>query len=390
MDRSQLEAAITALHTLLGDEDASEERCQDWFEQHPVVFEVLGCAEWLVKPPLCEGGRPLYVPDFMIQRVGGLWEVFEIKTPATAVLRHSQRRRTFYSIFNTYLAQCHEYSAYFDDSSHRVEFETQHGRAVQSRPESILVAGRARGLDRAKIHEMLAVTVPRVQLVTYDDVLTSLEQHRTRLYGAWEGIDGIAIQMVLIPRPVASGLNFVLDVGLEQSRNRVSLYFDERGDLIFHVRDANSREMKARVRRSAGALAYNRLVYVAMELALGAAQSLQTIEVGGVYRAEVKEDPLRLDLPEPLPYVMGSDLTGTRESAMEMVEIVVRRLTLSFADKMNMRWYVYNKYRTFWDNPAALPTRLVFSGHQIRYSHGHPLHDRGGDAATKGDPEAAS
>ena len=115
MDRQALEEAISQIEVLMANESTNEDGCQQWFEVNPVVFEVLGYQKVLAHPKLTEAGIEKYIPDFLAQRIDGLWEILEIKRPDTQVLKDTKRRTSFYSAMETYLSQCREYSQYFNE-----------------------------------------------------------------------------------------------------------------------------------------------------------------------------------------------------------------------------------------------------------------------------------
>jgi hypothetical protein len=372
MDRTNLEAAITSLRALLSSGEEKESAYQAWCERNPVVFEVLNYVRFLPHPRLRCPERD-YIPDFMAMRVDGLWDVVEIKTPATAILRHSERRRTFYATFTTYLAQCREYSEFFDDSANREAFRSV--ADLQKRPNATIIAGRSRGVDIRKIHELLAGTVPHVSFMTYDDLWTLLEQARKRMFGKYEGASGWSFHLVFVQRRLGGIERFVFDVGITEDRNRISVFFDRHGDLVLRVRAEDGRSHAAAVQRGSATFDYDTLTYVALDVATGDDSGLLTIEVNGVYRAESKVGPLSLNTP--LHFVVGSDLFGTAPSSMDLVEKIVFNKIPAFEEKVHLRGYFFAKYRNYWNDPLSLPGRVQFEGNQFLHSDGHPLHAKG-------------
>lgn len=99
MDRQQLELAISELNRLLADLSNREDKFQKWFEDHPVIFQTLGYQRVISQPNL-QVLTKTFIPDFLVQRVDGLWEIFELKRPDTDVLRDMERRQVFMLTLN--------------------------------------------------------------------------------------------------------------------------------------------------------------------------------------------------------------------------------------------------------------------------------------------------
>src|SRR5438132_2049229 len=131
MDRQSIENALFQLERLIECDTASEGDFQKWFEHNPVVFDLLGYQKVLPHPRLTDDGAELYVPDFLAQRVDGLWEIVEIKRSDTKVLKDVARRSAFYSAMETYISQCREYAQYFNDKAHRDEFHARYRELIQ-------------------------------------------------------------------------------------------------------------------------------------------------------------------------------------------------------------------------------------------------------------------
>jgi hypothetical protein len=370
LKRQQLEDAIRELEQLL-DEDAAEGELQRWFERNPVVMQTFNYRECLPHPKLVTSDGVVYIPDFLCQRVDGLWEVVEIKRGDTAILRDADRRVTFYADTEKYIAQCHEYASYFDDAAHRAAFRTRYDRDVQQRPTSVLVAGRAGGLDRQRVHEVLSRRTPAISHRTYDDLRNALEFQRLALCEGVEQTEGLSIHLVLVLDP-SSGDHplFIFDIGAEFERNRVSLRVAPEKCLALDVRDRNGTVHTLSVPPSERTFEPGKLFCLSLEVACGVDRGMLLVEINGRYCSEYRLTDLHLDV-DPLAIVLGSDLSGEAHSYMRVAEKIVYTKTLSFEDKSHLRDYLYAKYYPCFA-VGLQPTAIQCRGHHFLFSESHP------------------
>jgi hypothetical protein len=373
MDRQSLEEAISQIELLMPNDSTTEDDCQRWFEANPVVFEVLGYQKVLAHPKLTEGGIEKYIPDFLAQRIDGLWEILEIKRPDTQVLKDTERRASFYWAMETYLSQCREYSQYFDDRPNRDEFAHSYKESVQKQPSSVLIAGRSHGLNRQRIHDLLSGRVPSILHQTYDDVRNQLDFQRTKLYEAYENLQGLSIHLILmIEQPRNPIETFIFDIGAEPDRNRLSLHTHRNGTLFFSVHDSSGVLHQASVPQSDETFRYNRTFYLSLEVGIGVSYSVMVVETNGRYCSENRLSGFSLQLETPMPLVIGSDLTGQAEASMRVAEKCVYSRTLPFHEKSLLRNYMFERYGKYLFNSDKRPKGIEFHGRQFLYSEGHP------------------
>jgi hypothetical protein len=135
-DSESYEHAMQKLAGLVRQGDFAEAQYQKWFEDNRVIFEIYGCKTVLPHPELVQNrgitpaDRSVLIPDFMVERIDGTWEIFEIKRPDTPILKESIRRQTFYASMHEYIQQISEYIEYFDDSNNRADFLKKYGVIV--------------------------------------------------------------------------------------------------------------------------------------------------------------------------------------------------------------------------------------------------------------------
>jgi len=373
MDRQSFEEAISELELLIANHSTNEDDFQRWFESNPVVFEILGYQKVLSHPVLTEAGVEKHIPDFLVKRIDGLWDIVEIKRPDTEIIKDTQRRAAFYSAMESYVSQCREYSQYFDDRANREEFAYRYNESVQKQPSSILVAGRSQGLNRQKIHVLLSGRVPSILHQTYDDVLNQLEFQRAKLYGAYEDLRGLSIHLILvIEQPRTPVEAFIFDIGSQPDRNRLSLHTHPKGTLLFSVYDSLGTLHQVSIPQSEETFKYDRTFYLSLEVGIGSNYSVIVVETNGRYCSEQKLSGFSLQLDTPMPLVMGSDLMGQTEASMRIAEKCVYSRTLPFHEKSLLRSYFLDRYEEFIFDSDGKPKGIEFRGRQFLYSEGHP------------------
>lgn len=372
MERSVVENAILQLDILMADPSSAESDFQSWFENHPVVFDIMGYSRHIPHPHLTKDGNPLYIPDFLAERVDGLWDIIEIKRPDTETLKHSTKRQTFYAEMETYLSQAgQDYAKYFNDAANRDEFHAKYNVRVQEQPDSIVIAGRKHGLDMQVVHRLLSGRSPRVILQTYDHVRDRLELYRAKSFGGYENLPGLSVHLVMVLEPTASE-SFIFDIGSDATRNRLSAISSAAGDLTFSVHDRKGRLHQAVVPCRTDTFSTSRAVYVSVDVGGSADKAIMLAEVNGQYCVEARLSDLELTLDYPLATVLGSDLTGSRHSAMRVCEQFMYSRTMTFLEKAQLREYVFNRYERFFFDDGKRPGGLEFMGHKFMHSEGHP------------------
>ncbi|WP_158277615.1 Shedu anti-phage system protein SduA domain-containing protein [Opitutus sp. ER46] len=169
-----LERAIGDLEVLLSKTEVGEADFQRFFEAHTCAFEALGYSSFIPHVRLRTSQGDL-IPDFLVRRVDGTYEICDIKTPGERVLKRVKNRTEFYAKISTeYAGQLRCYGEFFDDRASTILFEKEYGIVVNKSPNRFLVIGRDDGIDRYELHKILKSRGMEFSIVTYDDVVRSL------------------------------------------------------------------------------------------------------------------------------------------------------------------------------------------------------------------------
>lgn len=374
--RATLELSIAELTVLMSLPNAVEEDFQQWFERHPVAFEVLGYVRGIPHPELSLDATTPMFPDFIAQRPDGLWEVVELKRPDTQVLRNPERRTVFYSDMGTYVAQCQEYSDRCTQAQVVNLLREKHGIEMNAQPSCILVAGRSAGTDRLKVHDLLKRSTTKISHHTYDDVLDALERHYISNYLGEVGGRGVSVYAtILLTEPHSEAGQCLFDLGEAPSRNRITVSRSGLSQLTVSVIDNDGMQSSQDINllRHCNGVGFVCGIHVthAMDTAL------VLVEVNGSYVAEHRLVYGDIVLSHPLPLVVGADIHGLRCASMLFGMFLTRDPALTPLERAQLREYMFEKAAPQLQTPPDLstPRGLRFANTQFMYTEGHPLLD---------------
>ena len=238
--RQELEDSINRLVELLRDDTAIENMFQQYFENNPVVFKVLGYSRAFPKPRFELGDGNWLEPDFLLERTDGLFEILDLKTPQEKLFSSRKKHRdTLYKKIDEYLSQIETYSEYFDDRENCEKVRNMYSFDIQKRPEIVIFVGKDDNLDKKQLHLLLSRRTHRPQIYTYDDVLTSLMFYHATLFGHTEYLSGLAwYALITLQKSKIHKLQYIVDIGVDPQKNRWSVYLDEHNVLRFEILDS--------------------------------------------------------------------------------------------------------------------------------------------------------
>ncbi|MDQ3062321.1 MAG: DUF4263 domain-containing protein [Acidobacteriota bacterium] len=371
--RQKIEDAIISLKLLLEDDNNDEDKFQKWFENNPIVFSALNYKNYIPHPVFqIEYGESL-VPDFLVQRLDNLWEIFELKLPNAKILKDKKTRQTFYAPLSDYLQQCIDYSNYFDDKAHRETFNNSTDVLIETNPRAKLVAGRNDGLERYKVEQRLRERGYRVDLITYDDIITQLEFYKLNNLGNYESVNGICIHLLLTLNNLGlknKDRNQLIMIGKNLDKDCISLHTDLLGNLCFEIIDSYGTSYISKVTPGSNTFYYNQLMYCIIEFGRDKDYSVTSIEINGKYHSFNVLDKIDITLTSTnLPVVIGSDCFGRSIGSFDLYEHIIFGATLNLEDRIKIRENVFSHY--FGRNINKTP-RIRFKDNQFLRSNFHP------------------
>jgi hypothetical protein len=173
-----LHRQLELLEALLNDSSIKEQHLQEFFEKNPELLCGAEYDQFYPQVRLHREGKEDLIPDFVLQPVASKpWaDILDLKLPLNSIVAGSKNRRHLSSYVQSGIAQLREYSAYFDDSSHRDALQSLGLRCYK--PKLTLVIGRGMPhITEPNVRRELT-GYPNLQVLSYDQLL---EHARNRL-----------------------------------------------------------------------------------------------------------------------------------------------------------------------------------------------------------------
>lgn len=354
MNRQQIENAINSLEILffyeVQGENVQEQHYQEWLEKYSIVFDLLGYKKVIPHPKLEANGKVL-IPDFLVQGIDDIWSIFEIKRPDTGLLKRQSKRKEFYSSFRDYISQCHEYAEFFDDQANRDWFNSKYDVVVQKSLRSLIVAGRNEGLDKAEIQKIMLREGAKIELKTYDDLLNTLEYHREKTYGQYDDIEGFTAGGIFSVSKY-EGKNFLIDIGMDPQKNRISIFINRGDELCLRVLDANGKEYSTKLPMGSADLSYENLFAMCFEVGIANNSTIICIEINCEHFKDIFIDNIKFDTKyifsnesdnKYVNILFGTDISFNEKSDFEFGVFFLYDKKLSFKLRSELRYYLYGK-----------------------------------------------
>ena len=149
----------------------------EFFRQHPEFVRVaFGTEQYVYQPHLkwMEGGAPgaISIPDLLIRREDGFWDIFDLKRPLTGrsrIVRGAKNRRRFISPVIEGAAQLADYEEYFHYENNQRYAEERYNIRVQD-PRLVLVVGNGENVDMDEVNEARRM-LRSIDIMSYDELL---------------------------------------------------------------------------------------------------------------------------------------------------------------------------------------------------------------------------
>jgi hypothetical protein len=155
----------------------------------------------------------------------------------------------------------------------------------------------------------------------------------------FENKPGLSVHLCAALLPIdGDNVNYVLDIGIERNRNRLSLFIDSTHHLTLRFIDSFGVESK--IRGAHCRWLYNRPSYLYLEVSSTEAAVLLTLSTE-LWDYARKVSVSELDLEDMLHFVLGSDVSGSAKTHLMMYEKVVCQRMLTESERDQMRDYFY-------------------------------------------------
>lgn len=200
-------------------------------------------------------------------------------------------------------------------------------------------------------------------------VLEALRPLRDRVLNLtrFQDAPGLSFHMVLTLLPEETGQDlFILDVGIEEKRDRLSIYLDTRQELCFRLIDCSGHSHIVRAGSHDCAYKYGSPSYLTFQIAFGEDGVLLHLDVGGWSMVNIfAKEQITLG-PDKLFFVLGSDVTGHAKTHMSVMEWCVYSRHLKEQESEKLRSYFEDRIR------QGYKGSVYFKGNQFLHSQDHP------------------
>jgi hypothetical protein len=161
--------------------EGPEEPVHQFLKKHPELISPTAIAQW---SKLKFGDR---ISDFVFREPYNDYELVELEAPIREIFRKDgQQREELTHAFN----QISDWIAYIEDNRQKVE--TELGLAgISTNPRSLIVIGRSAALTDENRRKLITLQnlIPKLRIMTYDDLLESARATLTKILGPL-GFDG--------------------------------------------------------------------------------------------------------------------------------------------------------------------------------------------------------
>lgn len=199
-------------------------------------------------------------------------------------------------------------------------------------------------------------------------ILESLKslQYEILGIGEFEGKFGLSIHFALSLYPLLERENFILDIGIEELRNRVSIFIHYNGKLCCRFLDSNGRRYLVEAGSADIAYRYGHPTYLSFQIAVQENKVFLSIEAGGWRHFHISSNTISQEGFKQFHYVIGSNVFGNAETNMAIMEQCVFSKILKLEEQAKLREYFEENIVSGYEAGAR------FEGNKFLPSQHHP------------------
>ncbi len=348
VNKVQLEGAITELSLLLKADESRESKYQEFFEKNPVVFTILGYKRAYSKPRLKKLDGEYLEPDFLVEQIDGLYQIFELKTPQEKLVQDIKSRDKFYADVDKYISQVFTYSEYFDDSENRKYVNETLSLDVQKAPGMVLVIGRDKNVDKKLLHQLAKRRTNTLHIVTYDLILSTLQFHHAAQFGHSENLSGVSWHGIITLHDVTvKKRQYIFDAGNSLYHSRWSLYLNEKKHLCFEILDRDGVSHSIFVPVGKGRkINWEEKSYICCEFGSSDSFSIMQLLVDNSLVAK-NEFLFPISIPIGLDFnrkTIGSDINGQNHGTLTMAGLSIYNIVLPFKQRYGLADAIFDEF----------------------------------------------
>ncbi|MFT4578570.1 MAG: hypothetical protein ACI9UO_001393 [Nitrospinales bacterium] len=183
----------------------------------------------------------------------------------------------------------------------------------------------------------------------------------------FKGEPGLSIHIVITLHPIEGEKElYILDVGVEENKDRLSIYLDGRQELCFRLIDKFGQAQTVRAGSHDCAFNFGTASYLAFDMAFHKEEVLLQIDMGGWSMVKIIPSE-RIGLkPENTFYVLGSDVKGASQTHMNLWEMCIASCHPTEQQSEKLIRYYDDKMQ------QGYTVSLFAKGNQFMHSNNHP------------------
>lgn len=377
MDRSDIDRAVVELDGLLATPATPEDAFQSWAERHPAAFKALGYRRSEPHPRLHRPDGDLFIPDFMCETNNGLWEIVELKTAEPFIYKEKDRRATFYQPMTECIAQCNDYSNWLSQQPAKGEFEAEYRAGLSDRPGALIIAGGRADYDRQAVAEDLGRRTPPMRLHSWPDVLNMLMQFRSTTFGAIDGAVGCHLILLLrIERQADDTPVPLIDIGVDELANRLTLSVSNSEGLLLHVLLANGSRQRVAIGPTGDGFQLGLPILLEVEVASTPAFTRVGVDINHREAASLRLARGSFELTSPFCMTLGASMDGGSGATFFMFGSSAAPKPIPPIDAARIARFLEHLACT-----AGHPV-MHFARESFMYTQGHPCFGSAAERAT--------
>lgn len=353
--------------------DESEQKFQSFFEDNSSLFQALGYTRAIPHPVIVSESLGDYIPDFLVQRNDGFWQILELKRPDTKVLKNNRRRDTWYADMQTYISQCLDYIELLRDESVRSKFERRYGVTMHLGFPVTIVAGISEQIDQLRAFRLLDRFKENISLVAFDQALASMQAWYSGKYPQSEQWSGSTIALLYQLDIFENENGCVFDVGWDRDKNRISLFRKSEDTLALRLIDSNGLSMTCDFISPDKAVGRS----VALMISIFPVDEIYRVvlEADGLQIIDIRSSNLNMNIRMPAPTILGNNMECSGSAHFVDGMFITRTPALSMSERANLREYMQEKCYDHRESHGKTIKGIRFGTNQFLYNIGHPQFD---------------
>ncbi|WP_243349637.1 Shedu anti-phage system protein SduA domain-containing protein [Parabacteroides sp. FAFU027] len=350
-----LQQAIFWLEQLLNSDDIPEQDFQEFFESNPIVFQLLGYKQFHSftknserKLPKDEYTELQPEPDFIVETIRGLFEIFEIKTACDKklIVDTNKYRERFTAEVENYISQTIIYEQYFTrNPENRKKVNQSYNINIQEDLDIKIIIGRDNSIDKNKLHQFCRRIHYKIDILTYDDILKVLKNEYSNEYALSEDLPGFSFHMVIrILKKEDSEKQYIFDYAKNDQQSRISLYINNKSELCYRIIDDSNKTTEVCVDMENENL-FGRMVYIVCEFGQHTDGFYMSISINGLEK-EKRQRNTQVSLKiNPEEIYLGCDYKRQYFGKFNLYTKALGNRTLKYNERLNMLSYYFQQFQ---------------------------------------------